>query len=641
MSQAVPQRPRYEHRPLKTPDSTRILHLQPGHFTDDIHVQLTEIRLSEAPSYEALSYVWGSPTPEDPIFCHGDELLVTANCIAAMRRLRHERKARLLWIDGICINQSSTTERNHQVQLMGDIYSRARKVLIWLGEESPESDFVMSFFKTYYRIWKWLAPFRRPLLQIQLKRLHNMESKFANSGCTSILSLICDNTWFERKWTVPEYVLSRVSYFQYGSKLLHSPNLFASIKDLDTRRPDRLIQPHHVTTKVAFRAYIDVFNKIQQVLHDKKGGNTFKLLDILVQGRSQKATEPRDAVFALYGVMQRMNVNLAPPNYSRSTEDIYTEIAKLVILHDKSLQLLERTAQHSAWNDLPSWVPNWNTLLFHGFEQPSPQRVEKPFAASRDTPSVFTLPDIHTSLLVRGFFVDKIQRTARKFIAHSDDHEALGITSETPSVDRRQKLQINSIQAFQEWICIAGSVTWDKDKEELKDILLRTLNHDWRNQFTWLAQGFEEWLECFGSKTPLQNSNDLELPPKSSTEVDATHLENQNNQIEDEVEGEVAEHDAIIKRFRSNPLGRRFLHYIYYFCQRTRFFVTSSGRLGKGLKDIQEGDYVALIAGVDMPMILRKEGDLYRSKGPAYIHGTMFGETWPKHENDLVDILLS
>jgi hypothetical protein len=40
----------------------------------------------------------------------------------------------LLWIDGVCINQTDILERNRQVQLMGEIYSRASCVLIWLGD---------------------------------------------------------------------------------------------------------------------------------------------------------------------------------------------------------------------------------------------------------------------------------------------------------------------------------------------------------------------------------------------------------------------------------------------------------------------------------------------------------------------------
>jgi hypothetical protein len=92
----APQRRRCQHRPLEHPDSIRLLHLLPGLFEDEIQVELREVTLSQQPRYEALSYVWSSPTADDPISCHGEELFVTASCIAAMRRMRHRKKNRVL-----------------------------------------------------------------------------------------------------------------------------------------------------------------------------------------------------------------------------------------------------------------------------------------------------------------------------------------------------------------------------------------------------------------------------------------------------------------------------------------------------------------------------------------------------------------
>src|SRR5882757_5845843 len=40
---------------------------------------------------------------------------------------------RQLWIDALCINQIDEAEKNKQVAMMGEIYSRASRVLIWLG----------------------------------------------------------------------------------------------------------------------------------------------------------------------------------------------------------------------------------------------------------------------------------------------------------------------------------------------------------------------------------------------------------------------------------------------------------------------------------------------------------------------------
>lgn len=54
--------------------------------------------------------------------------------MAALRRLRGIGDL-ALWIDGICIDQTSTAERSAQVALIRDIYKQAVEVVVWFGEE--------------------------------------------------------------------------------------------------------------------------------------------------------------------------------------------------------------------------------------------------------------------------------------------------------------------------------------------------------------------------------------------------------------------------------------------------------------------------------------------------------------------------
>jgi hypothetical protein len=49
-------------------------------------------------------------------------------------------------MDSICINQSTDAvpERSHQVELMGEIYKSAVKVVIWLGTSSRKVERVLN-----------------------------------------------------------------------------------------------------------------------------------------------------------------------------------------------------------------------------------------------------------------------------------------------------------------------------------------------------------------------------------------------------------------------------------------------------------------------------------------------------------------
>jgi hypothetical protein len=129
------------HEPLTSARSFRLISLAPSAKSNaEIRctISVTDLdSLRGKGSYEALSYVWGSPTGTIPIICNNKEHLVTPNLYDALRCLRRPFSPRVLWIDAICIDQraddSSTRERNSQVQMMGEIFREARRVVVWLG----------------------------------------------------------------------------------------------------------------------------------------------------------------------------------------------------------------------------------------------------------------------------------------------------------------------------------------------------------------------------------------------------------------------------------------------------------------------------------------------------------------------------
>jgi hypothetical protein len=73
---------------------------------------------------------------------------VTPNLYAALEQLgaKPELGGAWLWIDAICIDQQSTDEdgeKSAQIKRMPDIYSFAKKVLVWLNPSADESNLAM------------------------------------------------------------------------------------------------------------------------------------------------------------------------------------------------------------------------------------------------------------------------------------------------------------------------------------------------------------------------------------------------------------------------------------------------------------------------------------------------------------------
>jgi len=132
----------FEYTHLRSGDSFRLFKFLPWESQPDrgrdVAVSLTEVRISEKPTYRALSYTWGDLKDTLSISVENGSLHVTTNLHAFLRQLQsRENKSdgeKWFWADQICINQHDTSERNQQVPLMGDIYRLSQESLVWLGK---------------------------------------------------------------------------------------------------------------------------------------------------------------------------------------------------------------------------------------------------------------------------------------------------------------------------------------------------------------------------------------------------------------------------------------------------------------------------------------------------------------------------
>lgn len=105
----------YEYSELKDPQAIRLLTLAPGKGFEEVRCSLTHVLLTSPPKYEALSYAWGKPSKPRRVVCDGKSIPVAENLFIALRNLRGPEKERIIWIDGLCINQASSLEKNHQL----------------------------------------------------------------------------------------------------------------------------------------------------------------------------------------------------------------------------------------------------------------------------------------------------------------------------------------------------------------------------------------------------------------------------------------------------------------------------------------------------------------------------------------------
>lgn len=148
--------------------------------------------------YEALSWCWGNEPEDYAIIIEEDgkyyKRTIKKGLALALKYLRYSNKSRTVWIDSICINQKDDNERNHQVQMMSRIYTRAKQVCIWLGEGNADSKVAIDFIRHEV---------------MELKKFDSICSDKQYASKWQALMVLMQRPWFSRRWMVQEISLAR------------------------------------------------------------------------------------------------------------------------------------------------------------------------------------------------------------------------------------------------------------------------------------------------------------------------------------------------------------------------------------------------------------------------------------------------
>ena len=108
----------------------RLLKLDLTRRPTTISLQFHVTFQDDAPPYVAVSYVWGEPNPTRKILLNKRRFTVRRNLWNLLRQMRNRQYAEYILVDALSIDQDKIPERNHQVTMMGSIYSRAAKTIV-------------------------------------------------------------------------------------------------------------------------------------------------------------------------------------------------------------------------------------------------------------------------------------------------------------------------------------------------------------------------------------------------------------------------------------------------------------------------------------------------------------------------------
>lgn len=185
----------FKYTPLNAPSQEiRILSITRS-GSIEVECRLEDTFLEEDTTYEALSYAWGDPSNTCAIKLNSRPFTVTRNLAIALRHFREEPPVKI-WIDAICINQRDNIERNVQVRRMKEIYEKAKKVIIWLGEEADDSSYAMNAMNSIDRRWA--------IRTSQPANKRGIPIPAINERAFRAISRLLCRPWWRRTWIIQE-----------------------------------------------------------------------------------------------------------------------------------------------------------------------------------------------------------------------------------------------------------------------------------------------------------------------------------------------------------------------------------------------------------------------------------------------------
>ncbi|KAF5578488.1 heterokaryon incompatibility 6 OR allele [Fusarium subglutinans] len=341
----------------------RVFELGPGKDSDPLEGNLRTYLRQQAPKYEALSYVWGSSVQNQHMKCNGQTFMITDSLGAALRRLRLVGDSRYLWVDQICIDQTSLEERSEQVSIMRDIYSGATLVNAWLGPaDAEEASAVGKIISTLAK--REPHEFREQQYFPKNDYLQELGLPIRDSSAWEALNSMLSVPYFSRVWILQELALA-ANYTLLWGDLVISKADFMTFKVATKCLGMRYRDPNILAFPLAKEASNDPcprveWNVVSMEFTENLGEIRLNLYQLVRSTKHCHATDPRDKIFALIGLAGDTTYGIIP-DYRKPQSTVFTEFASKVIMATTSLDILNHTAIEDP-NDTerrPLWAPRW------------------------------------------------------------------------------------------------------------------------------------------------------------------------------------------------------------------------------------------------------------------------------------------
>ena len=282
---------------------------------------------------------------------------------------------------------------------MGSVYSNAGCAFIWLGPRDEDSDQALSFIDSLQEmLLAYIADYDGNDLEDDMIDLPDGAfSPSDDQGWVKVYALF-GRPWFHRCWTFQEAILAPERMIACGSEI-RGWITFALAAFGYTH-----LKVREGTTIFPVAPLITIQNSIAEKPEDRR------LSKLLYRNTSREASNPRDRVYALYGLVQACQKVPLEIDYAMSVEDVYRSTVRYCIESEESLSILTHVSEFGNQSDFPSWVPDLRYCFESGCTPVDPLFYRVFNASSRSRP-LLVPSSSNDKLILKGFILAIVERT--------------------------------------------------------------------------------------------------------------------------------------------------------------------------------------------------------------------------------------
>ncbi|KAG9195848.1 hypothetical protein G6011_00969 [Alternaria panax] len=542
--------------------------------------------------YVALSYTWGDPAEKKGIIVNGEKVEVQANLEAALRALQQKKPTRSgykVWVDALCINQGDFGERSREVRRMRLIYKIAADVVIWLGSEAEDSDKAMSLICILSRS---CDDGTDKALGAKLRR----DPGYLEPGAWLALSCLLERQYWNRMWIIQELCLGGANApILCGQKSVTWKQFFTAIYPFGQHNTDVVFncidRERAVVDKKPFGLNRNRIIHIDKEHERQTGTGIPQYMCLLDIARKSDASDLKDKVYGILGLMPGSVTSLIDLDYSLSVEEVYTEFARSYIMGTQSLEILEQ-CQLSDTN-MPSWAPDWkNKQHYRLFSGP-----HSTYHASGTSVASYCFKEDGRLLDVDGIMIDKVDGLGCAYLEYGTSAQL-------------QDDIIPSDHSANAYGCDAL----------FQDALWRTLTGDRTPEGDQAPDDYAEILNL-----PLRECYSNPLPSRGARAFSRFLTQSASFFVGGKTLG-----SFFVNRSDNFPKTQiDAVERVWRFTRTHRIMTTRKGRIGMIPHEACKGDLICVLFGLDVPVLLRPgrcRKDPLMLVGSAYVHGIMSGE---------------